>query len=189
MAQTDARAGFRLPWSSERSNIEQTETDQVEAPAAEVSGGWPETDSAPAQDPWGMAPQDTTTDNAGWGTDSPAAEAPADAPPAEAGEAEVEATAAPDAAKPDTSKPMPTVQPEPTTVPGPRLERQPWRGRAQPPGLDQGRSSWPRCRPGPPRRGASQRRSSGVRRRQEDCFAARCARPCRAPLDTDGRLR
>ena len=30
MAQTDARAGFRLPWSSERSNIEQTETDQVD---------------------------------------------------------------------------------------------------------------------------------------------------------------
>ena len=27
MAQTDARAGFRLPWSSERSNSEQTETD------------------------------------------------------------------------------------------------------------------------------------------------------------------
>ena len=99
MAQTDARAGFRLPWSSERSNIEQTETDQVDAPAAEVSGGWPETDTAPAQDPWGMAPQDTTTDNAAWGTDAPAADASADAPAAE-----VEATATPDVAKTPTPK-------------------------------------------------------------------------------------
>jgi hypothetical protein len=101
MAQTDARAGFRLPWSSERSNIEQTETDQVDAPAAEVSGGWPETDTAPAQDPWGMAPQDTATDNATWGTDAPAADAPADVP---AGDVEVETTAAPESAKSPTSK-------------------------------------------------------------------------------------
>ena len=65
MAQTDARAGFRLPWSSERSNIEQTETDQVETPAAE--GSWPETDTAPAQDPWLTQPQEpTATDTSGW---------------------------------------------------------------------------------------------------------------------------
>jgi hypothetical protein len=63
MAQTDARAGFRLPWSSERSNIEQTETDQVETPAAE--GGWPETDTAPPQDPWLTMPHDgAATDTA-----------------------------------------------------------------------------------------------------------------------------
>ena len=62
MAQTDARAGFRLPWSSERSNIEQTETDQVETPAAE--GGWPETDTAPSQDPWLTTPHDAAASDA-----------------------------------------------------------------------------------------------------------------------------
>lgn len=31
MATTDARAGFRLPWSTERSNSDQTETDQLNA--------------------------------------------------------------------------------------------------------------------------------------------------------------
>src|SRR6185503_12560188 len=62
MAQTDARAGFRLPWSSERSNIEQAETDQVDNGASDAAAGWPTTgatsewgttatDSAPAQTP------------------------------------------------------------------------------------------------------------------------------------------
>jgi len=49
MAQTDARAGFRLPWSSERSN-EQADTDQVANAASDVAGGWPETDTAPTTD-------------------------------------------------------------------------------------------------------------------------------------------
>src|SRR6185312_6379112 len=62
MAQTDARAGFRLPWSSERSNIEQSETDQVENSGTDVAGGWPTTDSAPATD--------QQVDSAGASTDS-----------------------------------------------------------------------------------------------------------------------
>jgi hypothetical protein len=79
MAQTDARAGFRLPWSSERSNIEQTESDQVETPAAE--GGWPDTDTAPAQDPWLTQPQEpTATDTSGWdGNTATTAESPTEA--------------------------------------------------------------------------------------------------------------
>ena len=98
MAQTDARAGFRLPWSSERSNIEQTEADQVETPAAE--GGWPETDSAPAQDPWLTQPQDTAatdvaTDPTGWQADSTTAEPSA---------AET-APAAPEPARPSPRRP------------------------------------------------------------------------------------
>jgi hypothetical protein len=51
MAQTDARAGFRLPWSQERSNIEQAETDQVENSGSDVAGDWPATDAAPVTDP------------------------------------------------------------------------------------------------------------------------------------------
>ena len=47
MAQTDARAGFRLPWSSERSNIEQAETDQAGDGASDAAAGWPTTDAAP----------------------------------------------------------------------------------------------------------------------------------------------
>jgi len=50
MAQTDARAGFRLPWNSERSNIEQTETDQVDGEQATEPAAaehWPTTDEAP----------------------------------------------------------------------------------------------------------------------------------------------
>jgi hypothetical protein len=50
MAQTDARAGFRLPWSSERSNIEAAETDQAENAASDVAGGWPATDTASTTD-------------------------------------------------------------------------------------------------------------------------------------------
>src|SRR6185312_1971649 len=67
MAQTDARAGFRLPWSSERPNTEQAETDGVANAASDVAGGWPETDAAPTTD----QPTDSTgqTTDAGWGTD------------------------------------------------------------------------------------------------------------------------
>jgi hypothetical protein len=64
MAQTDARAGFRLPWSSERSNIEQAETDQVGDGASDAAAGWPTTDAAPesgAQTPVEQA-------DSGWGT-------------------------------------------------------------------------------------------------------------------------
>jgi hypothetical protein len=65
MAQTDARAGFRLPWSSERSNIEQAETDQADNSASDASG-WPTTDTAQHTDA-PSAPADSTAD-AGWGT-------------------------------------------------------------------------------------------------------------------------
>jgi hypothetical protein len=47
MAQTDARAGFRLPWNSERSNSEQTETD-VEQAQAQQADTEQATDEAPA---------------------------------------------------------------------------------------------------------------------------------------------
>ena len=114
MAQTDARAGFRLPWSSERSNIEQAETDQAEAPAAE--GGWPETDTAPAQDPWLTQPQDATagdaaTDTSGWGTDTATAEA---APGADAAPVAPEPARAPSPKRPskflaDLTKAMQTA--------------------------------------------------------------------------------
>ena len=83
MAQTDARAGFRLPWSSERSNIEQAETDQVGG-ASDVADGWPTTDAAP--ETGGQAPVEQA--DSGWGTTgatsdwgSPATDpAPAQAP-------------------------------------------------------------------------------------------------------------
>jgi hypothetical protein len=48
MAQTDARAGFRLPWNSERSNSEQTDIDQLDTDAVDrpevgdrAAGQWP----------------------------------------------------------------------------------------------------------------------------------------------------
>src|SRR5262245_14459655 len=65
MAQTDARAGFRLLWSSERSN-EQADTDQVANAAADVAGGWPETDTAPTTDQPADSAEGTT--DAGWGS-------------------------------------------------------------------------------------------------------------------------
>jgi hypothetical protein len=68
MAQTDARAGFRLPWSSERSNIEQTETDQVDSATSDGAGGWPETDTAPTGDQSTQA-TDAPADG-GWGSGS-----------------------------------------------------------------------------------------------------------------------
>jgi hypothetical protein len=64
MAQTDARAGFRLPWSSERSTAEQAETDQADNVATDVTGGWPQTDTAPVTDQQ-TAPVDQG--DAGWG--------------------------------------------------------------------------------------------------------------------------
>jgi len=90
MAQTDARAGFRLPWSSERSNIEQAETDQADNSASDASG-WPTTDTAPHADA-PSAPADSSAD-AGWGTtgstsdwgtpshESPVPQSPAPTPP------------------------------------------------------------------------------------------------------------
>ena len=51
MAQTDARAGFRLPWNSERSNSEQTETEINEAQAQQADADQA-TEEASAT-PWG----------------------------------------------------------------------------------------------------------------------------------------
>jgi hypothetical protein len=73
MAQTDARAGFRLPWSSERSNIEAAETDQAENAASDVAGGWPETDTASTTDQSGHATNAPA--DAGWGSGTPAPDA------------------------------------------------------------------------------------------------------------------
>ena len=63
MAQTDARPGFRLPWSSDRQS---TETPDGETATAEnavtTGGGWPSDDAAPATpepvavDPWSGVP-------------------------------------------------------------------------------------------------------------------------------------
>ena len=87
MAQTDARAGFRLPWSQERSNIEQAETDQA---GTSANAGWPTSDTAQAADGQ-TAPADSAADQ-GWGTsgsgsewgtpshESPVPQAPTPAP-------------------------------------------------------------------------------------------------------------
>ncbi|HEX5014548.1 MAG TPA: hypothetical protein VFV72_10355 [Candidatus Limnocylindrales bacterium] len=93
MAQTDARAGFRLPWSSERSN-EQADTDQVANAAADVAGGWPDTDTAPTTDqPSDSAEQAT---DGGWGTGwGGAAEAIAEAGTADPGTGSESAAPAP----------------------------------------------------------------------------------------------
>lgn len=60
MAQTDAKAGFRLPWNSERSTSEQTETDveQAEANQAET-----EQADAPVSNGWGKTEHDESTDS------------------------------------------------------------------------------------------------------------------------------
>jgi hypothetical protein len=79
MAQTDARAGFRLPWSSERSNIEQTET---ESTPSDVAGGWPETDAAsPTDKPTDSA--DATVADTDWGTSTTAPDAAFGATPSD----------------------------------------------------------------------------------------------------------
>ncbi len=60
MAQTDAKAGFRLPWNSERSNSEQTDTEveQAEANQAET-----EQTDAPASTGWGTPEAGTVTES------------------------------------------------------------------------------------------------------------------------------
>jgi hypothetical protein len=65
MAQTDARAGFRLPWSSDRQSSETLDGDSTTDPQVAATTGWPSEDTAgsngaaavnadaPAQvDPW-----------------------------------------------------------------------------------------------------------------------------------------
>jgi hypothetical protein len=71
MAQTDARTGFRLPWSSDRQSTETAETAETNTTATADSSGWPADDAssttpspsqatAPAVDPWTGAPIETT---------------------------------------------------------------------------------------------------------------------------------
>ena len=45
MAQTDSKAGFRLPWSSDRQSVETSDSETTEQ-----SGGWPADESATATD-------------------------------------------------------------------------------------------------------------------------------------------
>ena len=73
MAQTDARAGFRLPWNSERSNSEQTET-EVEQAQAQQAEAEQATDEAPFN-PWGAERNSSTESEAPTG--EPENEAPA----------------------------------------------------------------------------------------------------------------
>ena len=82
MAQTDARAGFRLPWNSERSNIEATETDQVDGERATepaATDAWPTTDQAPASE---TPAAEQAADGVEWGGNGHSASAaPATPPP------------------------------------------------------------------------------------------------------------
>ena len=73
MAQTDARAGFRLPWNSERSNSEQTDTEVEQAQAAQADAD-PATDGAPVTR-WGT--EETTSADSQAPTGEPDNEAPA----------------------------------------------------------------------------------------------------------------
>ena len=73
MAQTDARAGFRLPWNSERSNSEQTETEVNEAQAQQTDADQA-TEEAPATH-WGADHNAATESQAPTG--EPDNEAPA----------------------------------------------------------------------------------------------------------------
>ena len=73
MAQTDARAGFRLPWNSERSNSEQTDTEVQQAQAAQADAD-PATDDAPVTR-WGT--EETTSADSQAPTGEPDNEAPA----------------------------------------------------------------------------------------------------------------
>jgi hypothetical protein len=73
MAQTDARAGFRLPWNSERSNSEQTDTEVEQAQAAQADAD-PATDDAHVTR-WGT--EETTSADSQAPTGEPDNEAPA----------------------------------------------------------------------------------------------------------------
>jgi hypothetical protein len=73
MAQTDARAGFRLPWNSERSNTEQTETEVDEAQAQQADAEQA-TEEAPATS-WGA--DNTVATETEAATGEPDNEAPA----------------------------------------------------------------------------------------------------------------
>jgi hypothetical protein len=85
MAQTDARAGFRLPWNTERSNSEQTETDVEHAEAVQAETEQVDGPAADAQ--WGTAEHGASTD-----PETPTGEAEYEAPTAVIDEATETAT-------------------------------------------------------------------------------------------------
>ncbi len=61
MAQTDAKAGFRLPWSSDRQSSETLEGDSATDSQAAATGGWPSEDSAQFNGTAAVAPDAATT--------------------------------------------------------------------------------------------------------------------------------
>ena len=84
MAQTDARAGFRLPWSSDRQPSETFDGDSTTDPQVAATTGWPNEDAAA---PTESAAESATNANATqmadpWATPAPVAAEPAPAPSA-----------------------------------------------------------------------------------------------------------
>ncbi len=84
MAQTDARAGFRLPWSSDRQPSETFDGDSTTDPQVATTTGWPNEDAAAttesAADPATNANATQMADP--WATPAPVAAEPALAPSA-----------------------------------------------------------------------------------------------------------
>src|SRR6476620_2445536 len=84
MAQTDARAGFRLPWSSDRQSSETFDGDSTTDPQVAATTGWPNEDAAAPTD---GAADSATNANATqmadpWATPAPVSAEPAPAPSA-----------------------------------------------------------------------------------------------------------
>jgi hypothetical protein len=84
MAQTDARAGFRLPWSSDRQSSETFDGDSTTDPQVAATTGWPNEDAAaPTESAADSATNANATQMADpWATPAPAAAEPAPAPSA-----------------------------------------------------------------------------------------------------------
>jgi hypothetical protein len=84
MAQTDARAGFRLPWSSDRQSSETFDGDSTTDPQVAATTGWPNEDAAaPTESAADSATNANATQMADpWATPAPAAAEQAPAPSA-----------------------------------------------------------------------------------------------------------
>jgi hypothetical protein len=84
MAQTDARAGFRLPWSSDRQSSETFDGDSTTDPQVAATTGWPNEDAAaPTESGADSATNANATQMADpWATPAPVAAEPAPAPSA-----------------------------------------------------------------------------------------------------------
>jgi hypothetical protein len=79
MAQTDAKAGFRLPWSSDRQSSETFDGDSPTDSQAAANGGWPTEDGSPSNGTAVSADASATVDP--WATPATPSE-PAPAPSA-----------------------------------------------------------------------------------------------------------